>query len=59
MSETATKPEHDFSNRARYDALMEVVRNRMTVRAFLGGALFDRLDRDPEPCRLEDCAQAA
>lgn len=28
------KPQHDFSDRTKYDALMEVVRNRMTSRAF-------------------------
>ena len=34
MSHAAEKREYDFSDRTRYDALMEVVRNRMTVRAF-------------------------
>ena len=28
------KREYDFSGRTRYDALMQIVRNRMTVRAF-------------------------
>src|SRR6185295_14889076 len=34
MSHAAEKREYDFSDRTRYDALMEVVRTRMTVRAF-------------------------
>ncbi len=29
-----TKSNHDFSDRTKYDALMEVVRNRVTTRAF-------------------------
>ena len=42
MSEAAKKQEHDFSDRTRYDALMEVVRNRMTVRAFDAGYTVPR-----------------
>lgn len=34
MNQTTVKQNHDFSDRTRYDAFMEVVRNRMTVRAF-------------------------
>ena len=34
MTQTASKPQYDFSDRTKYDALMEVVRNRLTTRAF-------------------------
>jgi 5,6-dimethylbenzimidazole synthase len=34
MSESATGPTHDFTDRTKYDALMEIVRNRLTTRAF-------------------------
>lgn len=34
MNENPAGRKHDFSDRSRYDALMDVVRNRMTVRAF-------------------------
>jgi 5,6-dimethylbenzimidazole synthase len=34
MSQASEKREYDFSDRTKYDALMEVVRSRMTVRAF-------------------------
>jgi nitroreductase len=34
MSRTAATREYDFSDRTEYDALMQVVRRRMTVRAF-------------------------
>ncbi|MSP96286.1 MAG: hypothetical protein EXR29_03470 [Betaproteobacteria bacterium] len=34
MSQATQKPKYDFSDRTRYDALMDIVRNRMTVRAF-------------------------
>lgn len=34
MVQATPKPQHDFSDRTKYDALMEVVRNRMTSRAF-------------------------
>ena len=34
MDENTTKPRDESGDRSRYDALMEVVRNRMTVRAF-------------------------
>ena len=34
MSQATEKREYDFSDRTKYDGLMEVVRNRMTVRAF-------------------------
>src|SRR5665811_311389 len=33
MTQTA-RPQYDFSDRTKYDALMEVVRNRLTTRAF-------------------------
>ena len=31
MAEVAVQPRHDFSDRAKYDALMEVVRTRLTT----------------------------
>ena len=34
MAEGAARPVHDYTDRAKYDALMEVVRNRLTTRAF-------------------------
>ena len=34
MPQTATEPKYDFSDRTKYDVLMEVVRNRLTTRAF-------------------------
>ncbi len=34
MSQVAPTAKHDFSDRKMYDALMDVVRNRMTTRAF-------------------------
>jgi len=34
MTQTVTKPKYDFSDRTKYDALMEVVRYRVTTRAF-------------------------
>src|ERR1700731_1781881 len=34
MTESAGKVAHDFTDRTKYDALMEVVRNRLTTRAF-------------------------
>jgi len=34
MATPAAKPGHDFSDRSRYDAFMEVARNRLTTRAF-------------------------
>lgn len=34
MTQAATVPQYDFSDRSRYDALMAVVRERMTTRAF-------------------------
>lgn len=34
MSQTATRAQYDFNDRTRYDALMDVVRNRLTTRAF-------------------------
>jgi 5,6-dimethylbenzimidazole synthase len=34
MTETAARLAHDFSDRTKYDALMDVVRNRLTTRAF-------------------------
>src|SRR5213078_5218830 len=34
MSQASEKRAYDFSDRTKYDALMDVVRNRMTVRAF-------------------------
>src|SRR6202035_463589 len=34
MTEPASRPAHDFTDRTKYDALMEVVRNRLTTRAF-------------------------
>ena len=42
MSSTSEKRTYDFSDRTRYDALMEVVRNRMTVRAFDAGYTVPR-----------------
>ena len=32
MTESASKLTHDFTDRTKYDALMEVVRNRLTTR---------------------------
>ena len=37
MTESASKLTHDFTDRTKYDALMEVVRNRLTTRAFDSG----------------------
>ncbi|MGH7184994.1 MAG: nitroreductase family protein, partial [Pseudomonadota bacterium] len=37
MNQAAQQRRQDFSDRTRYEALMEVVRNRMTVRAFDSG----------------------
>jgi len=34
MPQTVTKPKYDFSDRTKYDALMEVVRHRVTTHAF-------------------------
>src|ERR1700676_3870521 len=34
MTESAGRVAHDFTDRTKYDALMEVVRNRLTTRAF-------------------------
>ena len=34
MPQTVIKPKYDFSDRTKYDVLMEVVRNRLTIRAF-------------------------
>ncbi len=34
MAETASKPNSDFTDRTKYDALMDVARNRLTTRAF-------------------------
>jgi 5,6-dimethylbenzimidazole synthase len=34
MAEPAARLAHDYSDRSRYDALMDVVRNRLTTRAF-------------------------
>ncbi len=34
MAQAAAKPEHDFGDRSKYDALMEVVGKRITTRAF-------------------------
>src|SRR5664280_2002147 len=34
MTQAVAKPKYDFSDRTKYDALMEVVRNRLTIRAF-------------------------
>jgi len=34
MTATAPRPQHDFSDRSKYDALMEVIRSRITTRAF-------------------------
>jgi 5,6-dimethylbenzimidazole synthase len=34
MTQTASRPQCDFKDRTQYDALMEVVRNRLTTRAF-------------------------
>ena len=42
MSQTSEKRAYDFSDRSKYDALMEVVRNRMTVRAFDPGYTVPR-----------------
>jgi len=42
MNQTSAKRECDFSDRSKYDALMEVVRNRMTVRAFDPGYTVPR-----------------
>ena len=42
MSSTPEKRAYDFSDRTRYDALMQIVRNRMTVRAFDAGYTVPR-----------------
>ena len=42
MNQPAAKGQYDFSDRTRYDALMEVVRDRMTVRAFDPGYTVPR-----------------
>lgn len=42
MTRTAPKAPHDFSDRTRYDALMDVVRNRITTRAFDPGHVVPR-----------------
>jgi 5,6-dimethylbenzimidazole synthase len=34
MTQPAARAEHDFSDRTRYDALMQVIRHRTTTRAF-------------------------
>jgi len=34
MTKAATTPQYDFSDRTKYDALMDVVKNRITTRAF-------------------------
>jgi 5,6-dimethylbenzimidazole synthase len=34
MTEFSGTLAHDFTDRARYDALMDVMRNRLTTRAF-------------------------
>ena len=34
MPQTVTKPKYNFGDRTKYDALMEVVQNRLTTRAF-------------------------
>src|SRR5258708_21418668 len=34
MTGTAARRAHDFTDRTRYDLLMDVVRNRLTTRAF-------------------------
>lgn len=34
MMKTAPRPKYDFSDRTKYDALMDVVKNRITTRAF-------------------------
>jgi 5,6-dimethylbenzimidazole synthase len=34
MTEIAARRAHDFTDRTKYDALMDVVRNRLTTRAF-------------------------
>jgi 5,6-dimethylbenzimidazole synthase len=34
MSEAAAPPKYDFSDRTKYDAFMQVARNRLTTRAF-------------------------
>ena len=34
MTQTTARTKYDFSDRTKYDALMEVIRNRITTRAF-------------------------
>ena len=34
MTQAAAPSKHDFSDRTKYDALMQVARNRLTTRAF-------------------------
>ena len=34
MTQTAPRPQYDFSDRSKYDVLMGIVRNRITTRAF-------------------------
>ena len=42
MADAAAKPAHDFADRTRYDALMDVVKNRLTTRAFDAGYVVPR-----------------
>ena len=42
MPDAMQAPRQDFSDRSKYDALMEVMRNRMTVRAFDPGYVVPR-----------------
>ncbi len=42
MVQAAAKPRYDFSSRTKYDALMEVVRSRVTTRAFAAGYVVPR-----------------
>ena len=34
ITQAATNAEYDFSDHTKYDALMEVIRNRLTTRSF-------------------------
>ena len=46
MSQVASAAKNDFSDRTKYDALMEVIRNRITTRAFDSNCVVPRKHYD-------------
>ena len=42
MSQAESAARYDFSDRTKYDALMDVIRNRITTRAFDPGYVVPR-----------------